>query len=309
MASVTRQIAWALTVVLLSGCGGSEDAPRPSGPARPSGDEPATPGDTPTAASGEVRATAIRVVNDTAHPAVLERTFGPAEPLAIVRLDGPLDPTARLEQEDDARSNRWVATCGCPCGDHACPECEPPMPVSETLAPGGVYALPWSGRLVRYRQNDHGDTCAEPFAPPAGRYLLTACTTEHGCGRAEVRLPASAPIEVRLSSALTLDACEDVSAHAMERAGAGLRSSLRHVLRERPLDRCPARPRCVAPDAIEAALRDAHDAPCSLFVVPRGRELEAILLAPLPAGWNGGEQFRQWLDPDATRVLRARYEQ
>jgi hypothetical protein len=305
MAMVTRHIAWAL--VVLSGCGGGEDAPRTRAPG---GEAPAdTTGPAAPEEPGEARATEIRVINDTAHPAVLERTFGPAEPLAIVRLDGPLDPTARLEQEDDARSHRWVATCGCPCGEGACPRCEPPMLVRETLAPDGAYTLPWSGRLVRYRQNDHGDTCAEPFAPPAGRYLLTACTLEHGCARGELSLPASAPIELRLSSAATLAACGDVSVEAMERAGAGLRSSLRHVLRERPLDRCPARPQCVAPDAIDAALRDAHDAPCSLFVVPRGRELEAILLAPLPAGWDGGEQFRQWLDPDATRVLRARYEQ
>ena len=133
MAMVTRPIAWAFVLVL--GCGGGEDAPRPTDPARPTGDETATHGDTPTAAPGEARATEIRVINDTAHPAVLERTFGPAEPLAIVRLDGPLDPTARLEQEDDARSNRWVATCGCPCGEGACPQCEPPMLVRETLAP------------------------------------------------------------------------------------------------------------------------------------------------------------------------------
>lgn len=305
MAMVTRLIAWAL--VMLSGCGGGEDSPRPRAPG---GEAPADrPGSVAPEEPGEARAAEIRVINDTAHAVVLERSFGPAEPLAIVRLDGPLDPSARVEQHDDARSARWVATCGCPCGEGACPQCEPPMLVRETLAPDGVYTLPWSGRLVRDRQNDHGDTCAEPFTPPAGRYLLTACTVEGPCARAEVRLPASGPIELRLSSAATLAACGDVSASAMERAGATLRSSLRHVLRERPLDRCPARPRCVGPDAIEAALSDAHDQPCSLFVVPRGHELEAILLAPLPAGWSGGEQFRQWLDPDATRTLRARYEQ
>ena len=71
----------------------------------------------------------------------------------------------------------------------------------------------------------------------------------------------------------------------------------------------------MSPKSIFTATRVANEALDGLpqfraqHVVPRGHEIEAILLAPLPAGYVGGEQFRHWLDPDATRVLRARFEQ
>jgi hypothetical protein len=299
----------ALLLSVLLGCGGGEGerGGDPSHP-RPEATEETSPAaeDPPPA---EATPATIRVLNDTDEAVTLDRSFGPAEPLGIRRLDGELDPTAELDEQDDERSGGWVSTCECACGDDPCPECEPPPTVQVELEPGEAYELPWNGRLKRHREHPGGGICYESFAPPRGRYLVTACTTEGRCGRAEVTLPASETIEVRLSNAATATACSDVSPEAMERAGAGLIGQLRHVLRERPLDRCPDRPRCVAPGEIQGALREAHDEPCSLFVVPRGHEIEAILLAPLPDGYVGGEQFRHWLDPDATRVLRARFEQ
>jgi hypothetical protein len=251
----------------------------------------------------------VRVVNDTDRAVTLDRSFGPAQPLGIARLDGPLPPTAELDEQDDERSGGWVSTCECVCDDAPCPECEPPSTVHVELAPGEAYELPWNGRLKRSRVHSDGGLCFEPFAPPPGRYVLTACTTEARCGRAEVTLPASGDLRVRLANAAPAQGCDDLAARALERARAGLLRSLRHVLRERPLERCPERAPCVAPEEVEAALREAREAPCSVFVVPRGRQIEAILLVPVPDGHLGGERFRHWLDPDATQVLRARYEQ
>ena len=83
---------------------------------------------------------------------------------------------------------------------------------------------------------------------------------------------------------------------------------LSHALRDRPLDQC-TRVTCVAPAELERELVGARSEPCTVFIIPRGTEVEARAFLPLPEGTHGGESYAQFYDPDFTRFLRARYEQ
>ncbi len=81
------------------------------------------------------------------------------------------------------------------------------------------------------------------------------------------------------------------------------------VLRDRPINRCPVAT-CVEPNALDEAMRSARGNACSVFVIPRGDELEVRAFLPLPAGTVGGENYSHFYDPLATQTLRfARYEQ
>lgn len=268
--------------------------------------EPVSVEDRPPAAASPVT---IRVTNDTGSAVVLERHFGPAEPIGIAWLDGDLAPGVDLDQQDDARSGGWLATCQCACGAGPCPECEPPADVRVTLQPGESDDFPWSGRLRRQEEHPQGGACWSTFDPPRGRFVLTACTEDHVCGRAEVSLPASATIEIPLSRRATVSSCGDVRPRAMVSARARLLDTLRVVLRDRPIDRCPVVATCVTPAGLGRAMEEARGEACTIFVVPRGPELEVRAFLPLPLGTNGGESYTHVYDPDATHLLRARYEQ
>jgi hypothetical protein len=154
---------------------------------------PAPTPDPPTPAT-----TTIRVINDTAKPVTLDRSFGPAEPFGIKALDGDLGEHVTLDEQDDDRSGNWVEMCECACGPTPCPECEAPPNIEVVLAPGEAYELPWSGKLRREVQHPMGGTCFETFDPPAGRYQISACTMKKKCGKTRVELPAASPIEIHL---------------------------------------------------------------------------------------------------------------
>ena len=269
-------------------------------------DEPTAVGDRPSAPASPVT---IRVVNDTGSAVVLDRSFGPAGPIGVAWLDGDLDPSIDLDTQDDARTGGWLATCQCACGGEPCPECEAPETVHVTLEPGDTYELPWSGRLRRQEEHPSDGACWSRIDPPRGRFAFTACTTEGRCGRVEATLPTRAPIEIRLSRAGGAASCDELRPRAAAMARARLLDQLRLVLRGRSIARCPVVAPCVAPDALEGAMRAARGEACSLLVIPRGPQLEVRAFLPLPLGTNGGESYAHFYDPDATHLVRARYEQ
>lgn len=188
-----------LFALVLLGCGGESPSPSEATGPRPSpASEPGETTPTPADPAPAVSPVTIRVINDTGAPVVLDRSFGPADPLGVERLDEALGAGVDLDQVDDEQTGGWIGTCQCACGGEPCPECEPPATVHVTLQPDEHYDLDWSGRLRRREDHPQGGACWTAFDPPAGRYALTACTTEERCARTEVRLPASDTIEIRL---------------------------------------------------------------------------------------------------------------
>ncbi|RLB55590.1 MAG: hypothetical protein DRJ42_05805 [Deltaproteobacteria bacterium] len=192
----------ALVAALLGlGCGGEPRSTEASAvTTAPAANPEIAESPAPTPEVPQVSPVLIRVTNRTAAPSILDRSFGPADPLGLARLDGELDPSISLDQEDDAQSGDWLRTCQCACGAEPCPDCEPPETVHVTLAPGAAYEFAWNGRLRRQEDHPRGGACWTTFAPPPGRYAFTACTTEEECGRTEVRLPTSATIEISITS-------------------------------------------------------------------------------------------------------------
>lgn len=254
----------------------------------------------------EVVPAVIRVVNDTDEPLVFNRSFGPASPLGIV---GPgMERPLELDQEDDEQSGNWLATCQCECTNDACPDCEAPETVRVTLAPGEEYTFEWNGRLRRRRPHRRsGVACWTTILTQPGEYVFTACSEDGRCGRAEVTLPVRS-IEIQMSNRASSASCDDYDAERSWAIRGRVVDQLGYVLRDRPLDEC-TRVSCVAPDALEAELEAAREHACTVFIVPRGNEVEGRAFLPLPEGTLGGESYANYFDPDVTRLLRARYEQ
>lgn len=290
----------AIALGVLIACGGEERAEPQSAPPATAPQEQVQPEEP------SVGPAVIRVVNDTDTPVTLDRSFGPASPIGVVERGPGMEKPLSLDQEDDAQSGTWVATCECVCSAASCAECEPPQPVQVTLAPGEAYEYAWNGRLRRRRAHRTGAPCWTTILTQPGEYVFSACTEDGRCGRSEVTLPAD-PIAVRISNVATAS-CDGLAAeHAWAIRGRAV-DQLGFSLRDRPLREC-TRVACVGPDQLEAEMDNAREHPCTVFIVPRERELEARVFLPLPEGTHGGESYSHYFDPDLTRLLRARYEQ
>ena len=258
-----------------------------------SADRPATPPDAP----GVPSPTKIRVLNDTDEPLTFSTTFGPHEPFGLSRLDGPLAPFPSL------------GGCWCECGGPPCPSAARPETQLVTLQPGESLEHSWPGRLERHDHHPQTGPCCVRFDPPVGRYLLAACTDGFRCGRTEVSLPTSETVTVPMSARAAAESCAAVNLQAAGRVAGQLRDGLGSMLADRPVGSCPTTPRCVEPGDLETELAAARGRPCSLFVVPRGHEVELRVFLPLPRTHVGGECYSHFVDPDFTRVFRVRYEQ
>jgi len=304
-----------LPILFVIACGGSEAAPSHPPEPRTVSEPQAVPAPAPAAVAAPDEAPAaaspvtISILNDTDAPLRFDRTFGPASPLSVERLDGALARGTSLDQQDDDLSHRWIATCACHCGPGVCPDCEPPMPVIVTLAPGERYELPWNGLFRRGATGPADNPCLVSFSPAADRYRFTGCAEQGGCARRVARLPATEPIEIRMSARARATTCADLDPAVMQRIGPLVRSAVQGVLRDRPVASCPTTPTCVMPDEIAATQARTHAGECALLAIPRGFEVEYRVHLPLPEGYNGGENFAHFYDPAGARMLRARYEQ
>lgn len=266
------------------------------------------PSEAPPAEIAAVVATELVVRNDTEAPVTLDRSFGPAAMIHIVRQDGaPLPPGAQIDDVDDAQTGGWIATCVCDCEtDEECPECEPPNDVKVTLAPGESYSAPWNGKLRAWLPDTN---CATRYPVEPGEYLLTACSEEGACGRAERALPSAGPVVIAMSQAASAATCADLSPAALSRATDATLSRVRSILRDRPVDACAAEPTCIEPSEEAGFFAKARSASCTVAVVPRGERVEVVVFLPLSADMHGGERYTHFYDPDATVLLDARYEQ
>ncbi len=249
----------------------------------------------------------IRVVNDTEETLVLDRSYGPASPLGVVALGPGGERPLSLDQEDDDQSQNFVATCECRCSARDCAECEPPQEVLVTLAPGDDYTFMWNGKLRRRRTHRLGMACWTTILAQPGAYVFSACTESGRCGRVEVTLPTSS-IEIRLSQQVSMDTCDRFDAQRSWAVRGRVLDQLQYALRDRPLDACN-RVACVSAEELDAELEAAREQACTVFIVPRGHEIEGRVFLPLPEGTNGGESYSHFFDPDLTTLLRAPYEQ
>jgi len=268
-------------------------------PSKGTTDAESEPSNAP-ASSSEPRAaspTTIRVVNDTTETLTFSATFGDHEPFGISRLDGPLDPTANLSR------------CLCECGSPPCPEAARPETREVALEAGKAHEYAWHGRLQRRGNDKTTGPCCVTFDPPVGRHVFVACTVDHRCGRVEVSLPTDKPITIPMSAVAQTTSCSAVNKAAAQRVAVNLTTGLRSMLRDRPVDSCPAKPQCVAPAQLDAQVRAARSRDCSVFIIPRGREIEVRAFLPLPPSHVGGANYAHFTDPDFTRLFRVRYEQ
>jgi hypothetical protein len=238
----------------------------------------------------------ITIVNDTKKPLVFETTFGPSDPIAVNRLDGPLDHITGLGR------------CACPCGGPRCPNAARPQTAKISLAAGQTHTFSWAGRLTRSQTDPKTGSCCVVFDPPVGRYVFTACTTDKRCGRQEVALPAKKDITIRMSNQARAASCTALEPTLAARATKHFRSQLSTVLKKRPVAKCPLRPRCITPKKLTAELDAARKKPCSMFVIPHRRQVELRAFLPLPPQKVGGESYSRFSDPDFTRIFRVKYE-
>lgn len=314
MTSKTLVLVWVSTVFAVGCQACQREAPTETTPV-----ERATSGEstdqedsgqaTTEPSSSEAGPVTIRVVNDTAGSLTFFRSFGPAQFFGISRLDGSLPPMTSFDQEDDERSVNWDSTCNCECGDPPCPECEPPPDIRVTLEAGESHEYSWNGRLRRLDRHSTTGDCYRLFNPPAGRYVLTACTEEHRCGRTEVSLPSTGVITISMSSTSQTPDCSAVNDFAAQRASTELLRTLLVILRDRPVDSCPEAPRCVSSDAIESQQNAARNQDCAVFVIPRGDTVEVRAFLPIPPTHHGGETYSWTFDPDLTHIISRRYTQ
>lgn len=240
--------------------------------------------------------TDIKILNDLEKPFVFERTFGPQQPFGVTRLDGPIDPSVGL----------W--DCWCRCGMDSCPEAARPRTSLMTLEPGKSSTFAWDGRLRRRDTHPKTGECCTLFNPPAGLYLFTACTQEGICSKTEVKLPTDAPILIKMSERSKATDCKSLNMKLAARGAKGFLRSLAGELKTRPVSSCPKTPVCILPGELQEKLKAAKKKACSLFVIPRGAEVELRAILPLPLNKVGGENYSSFSDPHFTRVFRVRYE-
>ncbi len=257
---------------------------------------------TPPPPPVEVHPITLSVVAPPDTPVDLDTTWGSLAFLRMVDLSGTLLETG-LHMPD--------AFCACECDPELrCPECEPPMPSTLHLEPGQRHDLTWDGRITRFRVDADHDRCAEVRPPTQGPWLLAACDQDsQHCARAEVRFPSELPLLLELGGPQgPATTCPTGAEQRLARAHHA-RLMSRGVVpdRVRPCD--PEAARCVQPDALAAALASSRDQACTLWVIPRGQELEVMAFAPLPEGYVGGERYSSFWDPWGTRITRVRNEQ
>jgi len=289
-----------ITALVLIACSGAPAVPEPAAPAVPE------PTDPPTEVLPDPVATTLVFVNDGDEPVVLDRSFGPAAPFAIARLDGPLPQGARIDDVDDSQTGDWIQTCVCACGGPgSCPECEPPRHVSRTIAPGERYEVPWNGQLRTYLPLE---ACHVRQALPAGSYLVAVCAPAGPCAYAEAVLPTSVPVQVRWSGQRRVDSCEELSEPGMARVAGTFKTRLTQTLRDRPVASCPDLPACLDHEMLEQTLAgDAED--CGFYAIPRGDRVDLLIHLPLPVGHLGGARFQQTWDPEGLVLFDVKYEQ
>jgi hypothetical protein len=338
MSHRSRVLSWltsslALSLAACSSCGGAAPATSASASAPSAasggatGEGPRLPGPLvlPIPEGGSATPATIVVASDARAPLALDTTFGALDSLSLGARDQPLG-LLELDSPDDPSG--FPRACACPCGEGACAECERPEDRSLALPPGGRVELAWNGLVRRYRAGPQG-TCFDTFAPPPGRYVLRVCSGSPNdghpgpCGRAEITLPASGPITLRVSDALELARCP-LAPDVLDRAA---RAALSHMERGYAVPerraRCVPEAECYAEtdlpygEDVVRGLRHTRDpsAPpepprgCGVLVAPRGDRLLVRVLLPLPDGFQGGERFDHELDVDATRIYSVRYEQ
>ena len=243
------------------------------------------------------------LLNDTDKTVVLDRSFGPAAPFALHPQRGE---SLSFDDVDDAQTGGGIATCQCTCDAAPCPECEPPLQVRVSLAPGERTEVAWNGQVRTY---DGERDCFPRKPAPSGPARVSACAEEGPCVSAEVTLPTAEPITLRWSSLGTATSCSEVDPLAAKAATEAFRTGFAAILRDRPVATCDASPRCVEESALEAAFAEYSHPACASLVVPRGDRLDVYLYLPLPEGSVGGARFRQTWDLDGLRLLDARYPQ
>ncbi len=241
--------------------------------------------------------TTIRVVNDTSETLVFTTTFGPDDPFGITRLDGPLNPTTGF------------GICHCKCGGDSCPEAARPATRRVTLQPSQSHDFAWNGQLTRHQIHPKTGSCCVTFIPPQGRYLFAACTEDLRCAGTEVSLPTRDVVTIAMSATSEANSCGAVNMAVAKRVARHFVTELSSSLRDRPLQSCPDVLRCVSPGDLEAQLEAGRKRPCSLFVVPRGKEIEVRVFLPIPPASVGGESYSRFSDANFTRLLRVHYEQ
>ncbi|HOX47210.1 MAG TPA: hypothetical protein PK668_26685 [Myxococcota bacterium] len=261
----------ALACLLVSGACERTESPR----ANPTLDGSGVAAPAPVAA--EARPTPILLLNTTERPVRLDSTYG--VPISILPRRLELDPLFL----DLPNPNL------CPPGA----ECAKPRPIHEDIPAGESLLVEWNGRV-----NPGGQ------APPPGRYILRVCDEAGSvCGRSEVELPAT---EIRLALAVdmrTSTACplEDYAGQRVARTALRYATDPQHLGPEAgACDPGPAR--CVGPDELDRTLEALRSAPCSLLLVPRGRELEGRFFFPRPKGAEARESVWVKLDLDGALI-------
>lgn len=239
--------------------------------------------------------TKIRVLNDTKKSLTFERTFGFQQALGAMRLDGPMNSSVGL----------WK--CRCKCGMSSCPEAARPRTSLLTMQPGKSFTFEWDGRLRRKDKHPKTGPCCTEFNPPAGRYVFTACTKAGICSHTEVKLPTNLPILIKMSDKSKANDCKMLNKKLVARGAKGFLRHLARHLKTRPLSSCPKTPECLAPTSLKKRLAALTKKKCSLFVVPRGAEVELRAIIPLLPNKLGGEDYSSFSDPHFTRVFRVRY--
>jgi len=296
-------LGWIATgmMVVLMGCAGSADKtadgsdPAPPPPARFSKTAPTTDTAHPTQ---------IVMRNGGDQPIFVDVTFGPGSPVTVTTLLGEFG----MLFADDPQAH-----CPCPCNPkEVCPECEAPQDKQVEIKPGEAYEWEWNGRLLQYRMDLDGDYCFAAFEPAPGRHLLRVCDTDaKACGVADVTLPTEQPVEVILTTEQVVAPNCPLPDETVQRLAnlslARMESS--QVVVDRIQECDPQKARCVPVEEVATWQERMRRYPCTVFVVPRGDELESQVFLPLPEGYVGGEEYSLYFDPQGVGVRRVRYTQ
>ncbi|MCA9563796.1 MAG: hypothetical protein KC561_09920 [Myxococcales bacterium] len=259
------------------------------------------PSETPFWAPLPVEATAMPanfiVDNQTEASLRFDVTWGQASPFSAASAEHDFGALGLYEE----------FLCNCVCGED-CVDCEEPMERVVDIAPGESHAFAWGGYFWRLGQSRIG-SCMQPFASLSGEYLVVACTQSGAqCASTTVNLPATDPIRIVFGSESTPPEC-DTHPEVAERAvrSALGRMSIGSIVTDRHAV-CDVETAVCHDDDEEAELGTAADT-CELHAWLRDDGVEVLVHLPLPEGTLGGEQYRTWFDPYATRVRRVQYTQ